>query len=154
MRQNSIIFTIVFLLVLFFSSVSYGMDSYAMSTYSSSKVSIPSIDNSNVCMSNEEAKKLVVDLKKSKLQQKALISCTNSNYELSQQVSLLREEVDLLKQKSDIINNLLLKNEEIYKQKYEALNDELTEAKKPRWGSLFSAGAIGAILMGLAVIAL
>lgn len=112
------------------------------------------LDNSNVCMTTEFSKKLVVELKKCRLEEKALVSCTNSNIELSQQVSLLVEEVDLLKQKYDITNNLLIKNEEIHNQKFKVVNDELDQAKKPRWGSLFSAGALGAALMGLAIILL
>jgi hypothetical protein len=154
MKRNSIIFTFVGLFILLLSNTSYGGDSYAMSSPVQSTSSIQISDNSNVCLSTEYAKKLVVDLKKYKLQEKALISCTSSNIELSQQVSLLREEVELLQQKYEITNNLLLKNEEIYKQKYDVLNDELTEAKKPRWGSLITSGALGAVLMGLAIIIL
>ena len=156
MKRNNIVFIFVILFILLFSNTSYGVDSYAMSlpTSSGSSSSLQVQDNNNVCMSTDYVKKLVVDLKRYKLQEKALVSCSKSNSELSQQVSLLREEVELLKQKNDIINDLLLKNEELYKQKFNVINDELNEAKKPRWGSLLSAGAIGAILMGLAVIAL
>jgi hypothetical protein len=156
MKRNKIVFIFIVLVILLFSNTSYAEDAYAMSSKPSNiSTTFPEVlDNSNICMSTEYAKKLVVELKKCRLEEKSLISCTNSNIELTQQISLLREEVELLKQKYTISENLLLKDEEIYKQKVKVINDELIQAQKTRWGSLFGAGAVGAALMGLAFIVL
>jgi len=104
-----------------------------------------SYSQDRVCFSVEDSKRLVVEIEKGRLLEKNIVLIEKSNEELIKQTELLKEQVNLLNDKFEAAEKLKDKNEEIYKQKEKVLNDELTEAKKPRWGSLFAAGGIGSI---------
>lgn len=129
---------LLFVLSLVFNTNSYGQ----------------SISNSDVCFSIEDSKRLVVELEKGRLLEQNILLLEKSNEELIKQTELLKEQVKLMDDKFKSTEALVIKNEELYNQKLKVVNDELNEAKKPRWKSLFVSGSVGAVLAVLLVILL
>ena len=145
MKPNSkvklcLILTILFIMLAVISSKSYGQNIVS--------------PNDKICFSIEDSKRLVVELEKSKLLEQNIILLEKSNEELIKQTELLKEQVKLMDDKFKSAEALVIKNEELYNQKLKVLNDELNEAKKPRWKSLFVSGGVGAVLAVLLVILL
>jgi len=110
--------------------------------------------DNRVCFSVEDSKRLVVELEKGKIIEKNLGLLEKSNIELSKQIDLLKLEVSLVNDKFLTSEKLLKTNEDLYKKKEKVLNDELNEAKKTRWGSLFASGGLGVIITLVLCIAL
>lgn len=107
-----------------------------------------------ICFSDETAKKLVIEIEQCRIVNKNIVNYYKSNVELTKQIELLKLETSLLREKFEVADKLLKTNEELYKQKEEVLNNELDEAKKPRWNSMFISGGIGAALALILVIAI
>jgi hypothetical protein len=108
--------------------------------YAQKPIPIPVSSNSEkVCFSVEDSKRLVVELEKGRLLQQNLVLLEKTNIELSKQIDLLKEQVK-------VTGDLVSKNEELNNQKLKVLQDELEEAKKPRWKSLFIAGGVGGLI--------
>jgi hypothetical protein len=107
-----------------------------------------------ICFSDEAAKKLVVEIEQCRIVNKNIVNYYKSNVELTKQIELLKVEITLLKEKFEVADKLLKTNEELYKQKAEVLNNELEEAKKPRWTSMFISGGVGAALALLLAVAI
>ena len=108
----------------------------------------------NICFSSDDSKRLVVELEKGRLLEQNIILLEKVNSELMKQTELLKEQVKLTDEKFKSAEALVIKNEELYNQKIKVLDDELTEAKKPRWKSLFISGGVGAILTLLLIVVL
>jgi len=108
----------------------------------------------NICFSSDDSKRLVVELEKGRLLEQNIILLEKVNSELMKQTELLKEQVILVDEKFKSAEALVIKNEELYNQKIKVLDDELTEAKKPRWKSLFISGGVGAILTLLLIVVL
>jgi len=85
---------------------------------------------------------------------KNIILLEKVNLELMKQNELLKDQVKLTDEKFKSAEALVIKNEELYNQKIKVLDDELTEAKKPRWKSLFISGGVGACIALLLVVLL
>lgn len=113
-----------------------------------------SINNTDVCFSIEDSKRLVVELEKGRLLEQNIILLEKVNSELMKQTELLKEQVILVDEKFKSAEALVTKNEELYNQKIKVLDDELIEAKKPRWKSLFISGGVGALLTLLLIVVL
>lgn len=113
-----------------------------------------SINNTDVCFSIEDSKRLVVELEKGRLLEQNIILIEKTNNELIKQTELLKEQVKLTDDKFKSAEALVTKNEELYNQKIKVLDDELIEAKKPRWKSLFISGGVGALLTLLLIVVL
>ena len=107
-----------------------------------------------VCFSSEDAKRLTVELEKCKIVEKNIVMYYNSNVELSKQIELLKEEIELLNQKYQVAEDLEKKNEEIYAQKIKVYETELADAKKPKWGAMFGSFGLGALVAAVLCIAL
>ena len=108
----------------------------------------------DICFSSDDSKRLVVELEKGRLLEQNIILLEKVNLELMKQNELLKDQVKLTDEKFKSAEALVIKNEELYNQKIKVLDDELTEAKKPRWKSLFVSGGVGAVLAVLLVILL
>ena len=108
----------------------------------------------DICFSSDDSKRLVVELEKGRLLEQNIILLEKVNNELMKQTELLKEQVKLTDEKFKSAEALVIKNEELYNQKIKVLDDELTEAKKPRWKSLFISGGVGACIALLLVVLL
>jgi len=108
----------------------------------------------NVCFSPDDSKRLVVELEKGRLIEQNIILLEKVNSELIKQTELLKEQVLLVDEKFKSAEALVTKNEELYNQKIKVLDDELNEAKKPRWKSMFISSGVGALLALLLVVVL
>ncbi len=108
----------------------------------------------NICFSSDDSKRLVVELEKGRLLEQNIILLEKANLELMKQTELLKEQVKLTDEKFKSAEALVIKNEELYNQKIKVLDDELTEAKKPRWKSMFISGGVGACIALLLVVLL
>ncbi len=108
----------------------------------------------NICFSSDDSKRLVVELEKGRLLEQNIILLEKVNSELMKQTELLKEQVILVDEKFKSAEALVIKNEELYNQKIKVLDDELIEAKKPRWKSLFISGGVGALLTLLLIVVL
>ena len=108
----------------------------------------------DICFSSDDSKRLVVELEKGRLLEQNIILLEKVNLELMKQNELLKDQVKLTDEKFKSAEALVIKNEELYNQKIKVLDDELTEAKKPRWKSLFISGGVGAILTLLLIVVL
>lgn len=106
---------------------------------------IPVISNAqNICFTQEDSKRLVVELERGRLLEKNLLLLEDQNKELIKQTEILKEQNKLLQEQFITCNDLLKKNEDLYKLKIKSLENDLDEAKKPRWGSMFSTFGLGA----------
>jgi len=108
----------------------------------------------DICFSSDDSKRLVVELEKGRLLEQNIILLEKANSELMKQTELLKEQVKLTDEKFKSAEALVTKNEELYNQKIKVLDDELIEAKKPRWKSLFISGGVGACIALLLVVLL
>jgi len=108
----------------------------------------------NICFSSDDSKRLVVELEKGRLLEQNIILLEKVNLELMKQNELLKDQVKLTDEKFKSAEALVIKNEELYNQKIKVLDDELTEAKKPRWKSMFISGGVGACIALLLVVLL
>lgn len=98
----------------------------------------------DVCFSQEDSKRLVVELERGRLLEKNVILLEQQTEELNKQTEILKKQNDLLREQFQIANDLIKKKDELYNVKIEALQNDLNEAKKPRWGSLFGTFGLGA----------
>lgn len=114
----------------------------------------PIYSQQDICFSSDDSKRLVVELEKGRLLEQNIILLEKANLELMKQTELLKEQVKLTDEKFKSAEALVIKNEELYNQKIKVLDDELTEAKKPRWKSLFISGGVGACIALLLVVLL
>ena len=155
MRLNRRVTSCVVILFFIFSTFT---NTFAMSKppNSSSAAYLQSKAQSepNVCFSSEDTKKLVVELEKCKIVEKNIVVYYNSNVELSKQIDLLKQEIDLLNQKYQVASDLEKKNEEIYAQKIKVYETDLKNAEKPRWGSLLGSFGLGSIVTGIVILIL
>jgi len=162
MKRNNIfkICAVLCLAMLMFSINGYASGSNKMdpndctdgSCYTSSSKDLQQIEQeARICFSDETGRKLVVELEQCRIVNKNIGNYYKSNVELTKQIELLKLETSLLREKFEVADKLLKTNEELYKQKEEAINNELEEAKKPRWTSMFLSGGVGALLALLAV---
>ena len=108
----------------------------------------------DICFSSDDSKRLVVELEKGRLLEQNIILLEKVNLELMKQNELLKDQVKLTDEKFKSAEALVTKNEELYNQKIKVLDDELIEAKKPRWKSLFISGGVGACIALLLVVLL
>ena len=97
---------------------------------------------------------MVVELERGRILEQQIVLLEKTNSELIKQTELLKEQVNLVNEKFKAAENLVSKNEELYKQKEKALNEELEQAKKTRWKSLFVAGGVGSAITALVILGL
>jgi len=160
-KDNIYFFFLIFLIMFLFFvlsinvATSYAEDSLAK-TLDSSKLITD--EEGDICFEVEDAKRLVVELEKGKILEKNLDLLEKSNDELTKQTQLLKEQIDLMNEKINAAQKLIDESEKIYGEKEKVfeekeviLNDELKEAKKPRWKSIFSAGGIGAAIAAVLI---
>ena len=103
------------------------------------------VNAQNVCFTQEVSKKLVMELERGKLLEKNIILLEEQNQELLKQIDIIKQQNQLLQEQFQAANELLKKNEELNKLRIDGLENDLKEAKKPRWGSLFSSFSLGAL---------
>ena len=98
----------------------------------------------DICFTQDDSKRLVVELERGRLLEKNIVLLEQQNQELLKQTEILKEQNKLLQEQFVACNDILKKNDELYKLKIKSLENDLSEAKKPRWGSLFSTFGLGA----------
>ena len=98
----------------------------------------------DVCFSQDDSKKLVVELERGRLLEKNITLLEQQNEELIKQTNILKEQNKLYQEQFQMANDLMKKKDELYKLKTDTLENDLKEAKKPRWGSLFGTFGLGA----------
>lgn len=103
------------------------------------------VNAQNICFTQEDSKRLVIELERGRLIEKNLILLEQQNQELVKQIDILKQQNQLLQEQFQAANELLKKNEELNKLRIDGLENDLKEAKKPRWGSLFSSFSLGAL---------
>jgi len=164
MKRNNIfkICAVLFFIMLSMNCYAFGSDKNNNngscsdgSCYTSASPDLQQFEQEvRICMSDDVAKKMVVEIEQCRLINKNIVNYYKSNVELTKQIELLNQEVNLLNEKFEVADKLLKANEELYKQKEKVLNDELEEAKKPRWTSMFLSGGIGAALALILAVAI
>lgn len=106
---------------------------------------LPIISHSqDICFSQDDGKKLVMELERGRLIEQNLILIEEQNKELMKQTEILKEQNKIYQEQFQAAYELIKKNEELYKLKTDALENDLKEAQKPRWGSLFGTYGLGA----------
>jgi len=133
-------FVMVISLLLMFGETSYSAQNV--------QIKIPNTDN--VCFTEADASRLVVELEKGRIIQQNLDLLEKSNVELAKQNQLLSDQIKLTNEELASANNLLKTNEDLNNQKVKNLNDQLKQAEKTRWASLFESGGVG-VLVGVIV---
>ena len=104
-----------------------------------------------ICFSVEDSKRVVVELEKNGLYIKKIKLLEKTSTELTNQINLIKEENLIINDKFESCQKTLNETENIYNQQIQTLDDELEEAKKPRWKSLFMSMSLGSILTLLLV---
>ncbi len=98
----------------------------------------------DICFTQDDSKRLVVELERGRLLEKNVSLLEQQNEELVKQTEILKKQNELLREQFQIANDLMKKKDELYKLKTDVLENELKESKKPRWGSLFGTFGLGA----------
>lgn len=107
---------------------------------------IPVISYSqDICFSQDDSKKIVVELERGRLLEKNIQLLEQENNELIKQTNLLKEQNKLILEQYQACNDLLKKNEDIYKLKIQALENDLTDMKKDKRKSMLGSFGVGAL---------
>lgn len=112
------------------------------------------VPKESVCMAPETSIKLTTELERCKSIEKITQLIETQNLELKTQTDILKEQVKLANEKYDSALALLKTNEDLNKIKVEALEKDLKEASKPRWGSMGISFSLGSILTLIAMVLL
>jgi len=118
------------------------------------------VKSDDVCFSAQDSYKLVTDLEKSKSLERLTVQLEKQTEALLKQNDALKEQVKLLEEKvaaaealaanqEKIYQANLKKQEELYKVKEKALQDDLKKASSPRWGAMFGSAGLGALITAI-----
>lgn len=124
-----------------------------------------SVPVDSVCITPENAYKLESDLYKLSNIEKIIFQIEKQNMSLQEQTRIYTEQVKILEDKvkaaellvlfnEKLYKDSLVKQEELYKIKEKTIQDDLDEAKKPRWSTMFGSTGLGVIIAIIAVILL
>ena len=109
---------------------------------------------SDICFTESDASKIVVELEKGRICEQEVIQYESSVKELSIQIESLKTQVESMNKKFDETVKLLESERKISEEKDKARLEEIRQAGKPQWMMLFGGFSAGAILVGALVLLL
>lgn len=107
-----------------------------------------------VCFTEVDASKIVVELEKGRICEKQVANYEKATQELAEQVSLSQEQVKTMSEKFDETLKQLEVERKIADEKDKARVEEIKKAGKPQWTMLFGGFGAGALLIGALVLLL
>ena len=108
----------------------------------------------DICFTESDASKIVVELEKGRICEQEVIQYESSVKELSVQIESLKTQVESMNKKFDETVKLLESERKISEEKDKARLEEIRQAGKPQWMMLFGGFSAGAILVGALVLLL
>ena len=108
----------------------------------------------DVCFSEADASKIVVELERGRFCEQELVQYEVSVKELSIQIESLKTQVDTMSKKFDETLKQLEAERKIADEKDKARLEEIKTAGKPQWTMLFGGFGAGALLIGALVLLL
>ena len=108
----------------------------------------------DICFTESDASKIVVELEKGRICEQEVIQYESSVRELSIQIESLKTQVDTMSKKFDETLKQLEAERKIADEKDKARLEEIKTAGKPQWTMLFGGFGAGAILVGALVLLL
>ena len=108
----------------------------------------------DICFTEPDASKIVVELEKGRICEQEVIQYESSVKELSIQIESLKTQVESMNKKFDETVKLLESERKISEEKDKARLEEIRQAGKPQWMMLFGGFSAGAILVGALVLLL
>lgn len=108
----------------------------------------------DVCFSEPDASKMVVELERGRVCEQQVIQYEVSVKELSIQIESLKNQVDTMSKKFDETMKQLDTERKIADEKDKARLEEIKTAGKPQWTMLFGGFGAGALLVGALVLLL
>ena len=109
---------------------------------------------SDVCFSEPDASKMVVELERGRVCEQQVIQYEASVKELSIQIESLKTQVETMSKKFDETMKQLETERKIASEKDKARIEEIKTAGKPQWTMLFGGFGAGALLIGALVLLL
>ena len=107
-----------------------------------------------VCFSEADASKIVVELEKGRICEQQVVQYEVSVKELSIQIESLKTQVETMSKKFDETMKQLETERKIASEKDKARLEEIKTAGKPQWTMLFGGFGAGALLIGALVLLL
>ena len=108
----------------------------------------------DVCFSEADASKIVVELERGRFCERELVQYEVSVRELSIQIESLKTQVETMSKKFDETLKQLEAERKIADEKDKARLEEIKTAGKPQWTMLFGGFGAGALLIGALVLLL
>jgi len=108
----------------------------------------------DVCFSEADASKIVVELERGRFCERELVQYEVSVRELSIQIESLKTQVETMSKKFDETMKQLDTERKIADEKDKARLEEIKAAGKPQWTMLFGGFGAGALLIGALVLLL
>ena len=108
----------------------------------------------DVCFSEGDASKIVVELEKGRICEQEVVQYEVSVKELSIQIESLKTQVETMSKKFDETLKQLDTARKIADEKDKARLEEIKAAGKPQWTMLFGGFGAGALLIGALVLLL
>ena len=107
-----------------------------------------------VCFTEADASKIVVELEKGRICEQQVVQYEVSVKELSIQIESLKTQVETMSNKFDETMKQLESERKIADEKDKARLEEIKTAGKPQWTMLFGGFGAGALLIGALVLLL
>jgi peptidoglycan hydrolase CwlO-like protein len=107
-----------------------------------------------VCFTEADASKIVVELEKGRICEQQVVQYEVSVKELSIQIESLKTQVETMSNKFDETMKQLETERKIASEKDKARLEEIKTAGKPQWTMLFGGFGAGALLIGALVLLL
>ena len=108
----------------------------------------------DVCFTETDASKIVVELEKGRICEQQVVQYEVSVKELSIQIESLKTQVDTMSKKFDETMKQLDTERKIASEKDKARIEEIKTAGKPQWSMLFGGFGAGALLVGALILLL
>ena len=108
----------------------------------------------DVCFSEADASKIVVELEKGRICEQQVVQYEVSVKELSIQIESLKTQVETMSKKFDETMKQLETERKIASEKDKARLEEIKAAGKPQWTMLFGGFGAGALLVGALILLL
>ena len=102
----------------------------------------------DVCFTEANASKIVVELEKGRICEQQVVQYEVSVKELSVQIESLKTQVETMSKKFDETMKQLETERKIASEKDKARIEEIKAAGKPQWTMLFGGFGAGALLIG------
>ena len=107
-----------------------------------------------VCFTESDASKIVVELEKGRICEQQVVQYEVSVKELSIQIESLKTQVETMSNKFDETMKQLETERKIASEKDKARLEEIKAAGKPQWTMLFGGFGAGAVLVGALILLL